>query len=457
MADPGADLATPVLPGLYVGPLLYAKSRAWLRRHGITHVVNCTPMAPCFYSADLSYLRVPVRDEAAAPMAASFGACHAFARDAWRRGGGVLIHCHMGRSRATTLAAAIAMAEASLSWREALEAVRSARPSARPNPGFVRQLRDHELALAESTRDESRQPAAMRAGAVTATVVATTLRAEKGRENAVVQLYLAAAPLGGMAEATTVDALATLLGSDGDPPSELAFVPGPLHAEMNAEKSAEKSAEIDANAPRGELWLRVDGHVAIGATQLPRLWDDAVSAWGGVRRGGCVTAVRAGGAVVASCFTRLERLSRVVVLLSGGQSYSAWNDRKRLLLRRTHPSGASFVHVAKAELRLSALAIASFPKAREPWARLPRGRSPRLPRGRCTPLPRERCSILPRGRSPRLPRGRCTPLPRGRCPRLPRRRTRRGPIGDGCSSSSISAARLAISAARLAISAARSS
>ena len=116
-----SDLSQPVLPGLYVGPFLYAKSRGWLRRHGITHVVNCTPEVPCPFGADVAYLRVPVRDEAGALIAPCFGPCHAFACDAWSRGGAVLIHCHMGRSRSATVAAAITMREAAVSWRHALE------------------------------------------------------------------------------------------------------------------------------------------------------------------------------------------------------------------------------------------------------------------------------------------------------------------------------------------------
>lgn len=47
---PVDDTAPAAAPGVYVGPYLYAKSRGWLRRHAITHVINVT--------AILSYLSI---------------------------------------------------------------------------------------------------------------------------------------------------------------------------------------------------------------------------------------------------------------------------------------------------------------------------------------------------------------------------------------------------------------
>ena len=48
-AESNESLCTPVLPGLFIGPFLYAKSLGWLRRHGITHVVNATASAPSLH------------------------------------------------------------------------------------------------------------------------------------------------------------------------------------------------------------------------------------------------------------------------------------------------------------------------------------------------------------------------------------------------------------------------
>lgn len=47
-----------------------------------------------------------------------------------------------GVSRSTTLVAAYIMAVTQLDWREALKAIKCARPIANPNYGFKRQLQD---------------------------------------------------------------------------------------------------------------------------------------------------------------------------------------------------------------------------------------------------------------------------------------------------------------------------
>ena len=75
------DALTPhVVPGLYVGPFLYAKSTGWLARHGVTHVVNATPSTPCVHE-HIKYLRVAIEDQPSAPIEEHFAKCHAFVAD----------------------------------------------------------------------------------------------------------------------------------------------------------------------------------------------------------------------------------------------------------------------------------------------------------------------------------------------------------------------------------------
>ena len=143
------DTAPAAAPGVYVGPYLYAKSRGWLRRHAITHVINVTASAPCPFAAEgIVYLRIAIEDSPDAPIAEHFAAALAFVRTARSAGGSTLIHCQMGKSRSVTVAAAILMQAAGIGWREALRRVRSARPRAAPNPGFLRALRRLEEAMA---------------------------------------------------------------------------------------------------------------------------------------------------------------------------------------------------------------------------------------------------------------------------------------------------------------------
>ena len=73
--------ATAVIDRLYVGPFLYAKSLSWLRRHGITHVVNATPGAPCIHeAAGIVYLRISIEDRPGAPIGDHFEASRTSSR-----------------------------------------------------------------------------------------------------------------------------------------------------------------------------------------------------------------------------------------------------------------------------------------------------------------------------------------------------------------------------------------
>ena len=156
MQPADADTAPAAAPGVYVGPYLYAKSRGWLRRHAITHVINVTASAPCpFADEGIVYLRLAIEDSPDAPIAEHFAAALAFVRTARSAGGNTLIHCQMGKSRSVTVAAAILMQEdAGMGWREALRRVRSARPQAAPNLGFLRELRRLEEAMAAACEED---------------------------------------------------------------------------------------------------------------------------------------------------------------------------------------------------------------------------------------------------------------------------------------------------------------
>ena len=153
-----ADRAAAAAPGVYVGPYLYAKSRGWLRRHAITHVINVTASAPCPFVADgVAYLRLAIEDSPDAPIAGHFAAALAFVRTARAAGGSTLIHCIQGKSRSTTVAAACLMLEEGVGWRAALRRVQDARPQAAPNPGFLRALRRLEEVMAAACEEECQE------------------------------------------------------------------------------------------------------------------------------------------------------------------------------------------------------------------------------------------------------------------------------------------------------------
>lgn len=56
----------------------------------------------------------------------------------------MLVHCNAGVSRAAAVVTGFLMHSERLSFAGALSAVKSARPAACPNPGFMEQLRQYQ-------------------------------------------------------------------------------------------------------------------------------------------------------------------------------------------------------------------------------------------------------------------------------------------------------------------------
>eukprot|EP00727_Mastigamoeba_balamuthi_P010245 m51a1_g5843 putative leucine-rich repeat-containing protein (303) ;mRNA; f:314090-315058 len=143
LPGPMREMPSEVVPGLlFLGGWA---ARAWTAALGITHVANARGDVPD--AGDDEAARTctavwyPVQDSPAYDIAQHFAQFVAFVEEARARGGRVLVHCAYGISRSATLAAAYVMARRGLDAARALEWVRSCRPIARPNPGFVQALR----------------------------------------------------------------------------------------------------------------------------------------------------------------------------------------------------------------------------------------------------------------------------------------------------------------------------
>ncbi|PSC76494.1 dual specificity phosphatase 1-like isoform B [Micractinium conductrix] len=144
-----------VAPGLYIGGAGAARNLKALRKRGITHVVNAAPAVPCHFKDNpegaFAYLQLPLFDDPDADLAPHIVASNAFIAAAHASGSGVLVHCYAGQSRSAALVIAHLMASCGLSLADAWAATRAARPCARPNAGFLRQLALYGKGLACGT------------------------------------------------------------------------------------------------------------------------------------------------------------------------------------------------------------------------------------------------------------------------------------------------------------------
>jgi hypothetical protein len=93
-----------IVPGLYLGDRTDASDRERLRKHGITHIVNCSKELPCHFPREFAYLWLKMDDPDP-----QFGAmiprfCQFIAEG--RQRGKVMIHCTgaVSRSPAVVLA-----------------------------------------------------------------------------------------------------------------------------------------------------------------------------------------------------------------------------------------------------------------------------------------------------------------------------------------------------------------
>lgn len=127
---------------LYIGGLFCLRRKEALKKANITHVVSALSLP---LDRDLfqgyGHLVVEVNDVEDENILQHFPTTNAFIRDGLNGGGGVLVHCAMGKSRsAAFLIAYLLITNSSLDPQSALGLIRQCRTCAEPNSGFMEQL-----------------------------------------------------------------------------------------------------------------------------------------------------------------------------------------------------------------------------------------------------------------------------------------------------------------------------
>ncbi|KAK3417641.1 dual specificity protein phosphatase 1 isoform X2 [Eucalyptus grandis] len=136
--------------GLFLGSYGDARNRDRLKSLNVTHILTVANLVPEFPN-DFVYKVVDVMDSEDTDIRQHFEECISFIDEARRQGGSVLVHCFMGISRSVTVVAAYLMKRRGMRLSQALEHVKTRRPQAAPNSGFMVQLREFENSLNSAT------------------------------------------------------------------------------------------------------------------------------------------------------------------------------------------------------------------------------------------------------------------------------------------------------------------
>ncbi len=139
-----------VLEGLFIGPIGAARNLKGLRKRGITHILNVSPVVPCYFKDNpegaFTYHLVPIYDDSSVDLLPHLETAVEFISTG-RKAGGVLVHCYAGQSRSASFVIAYLVAKEGMSLPEAWATVKKARPCVQPNAGFLRQLAEFEQSV----------------------------------------------------------------------------------------------------------------------------------------------------------------------------------------------------------------------------------------------------------------------------------------------------------------------
>ncbi|RMX51358.1 hypothetical protein pdam_00011383 [Pocillopora damicornis] len=135
-----------VLDNLFISSQDGARNLEELQQNNITHILNVGTGIENAFPKEFDYKTVEVLDLPETPICQYFPGMFDFIQNGLESGA-VLVHCNAGVSRSVTVVLGYLMSSKRLPLEEALKIVKKARPSAKPNVGFLHQLEDYQTRL----------------------------------------------------------------------------------------------------------------------------------------------------------------------------------------------------------------------------------------------------------------------------------------------------------------------
>jgi protein-tyrosine phosphatase len=132
---------TRVDENVHIGGYLAAADPAYVEARGYTHILKLFPDDPSYRGGThrhpgVQYKVVDADDLPDYPLDRHFAECLQFIQKAIRENGQVLVHCHAGVSRSSTIVILHLMINTGLPLSAAYARLKAARPVINPNPGF---------------------------------------------------------------------------------------------------------------------------------------------------------------------------------------------------------------------------------------------------------------------------------------------------------------------------------
>ena len=133
-----------IIPHLFLGSIGSASNLKQLQNFKITHIICCAKGVQNFFPDNFKYLNINLLDSQTEPIKKHFEESNKFIDDAIQNKGNVLIHCHAGISRSSSILIAYIMKTQKMSLDKVLELIRAKRDKVKPNDGFIEQLKEYE-------------------------------------------------------------------------------------------------------------------------------------------------------------------------------------------------------------------------------------------------------------------------------------------------------------------------
>ena len=142
------SLPDEIIPGLYIGSVESISDPNVLKIRNIQSIVRVLKQPlPLTANKSFDYFCIPVIDDESENISSYFDSSFSFIDSALSSNKSVLVHCSAGVSRSATIVIAYLMRKYKYSLHESIRKVRLKRHICKPNPSFLRQLKQLEIEL----------------------------------------------------------------------------------------------------------------------------------------------------------------------------------------------------------------------------------------------------------------------------------------------------------------------